>query len=105
MTLKPFIQLVTGESPSRAFDIGTHAAKLAFGNGGFTGTLADKGDFVLIRCPKHYEPRAYAESLIDSADERIAEMARLLSGTDSENARAHAQEMLESASRGRGALG
>ena len=74
MTLKPFIQLVTGESPSRAFDIGTHAARLAFGNGGFTGTLADKGDFVLIRCPKHYEPRAYAESLIDSADERIAEM-------------------------------
>lgn len=36
-------------------------------------------------------------------DERIAEMARLLSGTDSENARAHAREMLESASRGRGA--
>jgi hypothetical protein len=74
MNLQPFIQLVTGESPSRAFDIGTHAARLAFGTNGFTGTLADKGDFVLIRCPKHYEPRAYAESLIDSADERIAEM-------------------------------
>lgn len=43
MNLRPFIQLVTGESPERAFDIGTHAAKLAFGNGGFTGTLADKG--------------------------------------------------------------
>ncbi|MEY4477115.1 MAG: repair protein RecN [Actinomycetota bacterium] len=40
-----------------------------------------------------------------SGDERVAEMARLLSGTDSENARAHAQEMLDSASRGRGALG
>ncbi len=40
-----------------------------------------------------------------SGDERIAEMARLLSGTDSENARAHAREMLDSASSGRGAHG
>lgn len=74
MTLKPFIVLITGQSPERAFDTGTHAARLAFGNGGFTGTLADKGDFVLIRCPKHYEPRAYAESLIDLLDPRICDM-------------------------------
>ncbi|MEN9740893.1 MAG: repair protein RecN [Actinomycetota bacterium] len=38
-------------------------------------------------------------------DGRIDEMARLLSGTDSENARAHAREMLESASATRGARG
>ena len=38
-------------------------------------------------------------------DERVDEMARLLSGTDSENARAHAREMLESASAPRGAHG
>jgi DNA repair protein RecN (Recombination protein N) len=40
-----------------------------------------------------------------TGDERIEEMARLLSGTDSDNARAHAREMLESASLGRGARG
>lgn len=40
-----------------------------------------------------------------TGEERIAEMARLLSGTDSENARAHAREMLESASVQRGAHG
>ncbi len=40
-----------------------------------------------------------------SGEERIAEMARLLSGTDSENARAHAREMLESATLPRGARG
>jgi len=74
MTLKPFIQLIIGENPSRAFDIATHEAKLAFGNNGFTGTLADKGDFVIIRCPKIYEPKAYAEYLLDSQDQRIAEM-------------------------------
>lgn len=45
------------------------------------------------------------ESTIAVLDEdaRIDEMARLLSGTDSENARAHAREMLESASSPRGA--
>jgi len=74
MTLQPFIVLITGQSPERAFDTGTHAARLAFGNGKFTGSLADKGDFVIIRCPKHYEPRAYAEFLIDSKDPRISEM-------------------------------
>ena len=74
MTLKPFIQLVTGESPERAFDTGTHAARLAFGTNGFTGSLADKGDFIIIRCPKIYEPKAYAEYLLDSQDQRIAEM-------------------------------
>ena len=40
-----------------------------------------------------------------TGDERIAEMARLLSGTDSDNARAHAREMLESATLPRGARG
>lgn len=74
MTLKPFIQLVKGESPSRAFDIGTHEAKLAFGNNGFTGTLADKGSFVVIRCPKHHDPEAYALGLLARNDPRIADM-------------------------------
>lgn len=74
MTLNPFIQLVTGDCHASAFDAGTHAARLQFGNNGFTGTLADKGDFVIIRCPKHYEPKAYAEYLLDSQDQRIAEM-------------------------------
>ena len=74
MNLQPFIQLVTGQSPDGAFDAGTHAARLAFGNGGFTGTLADKGSYIVIRCPKIYEPKAYAEYLIDSQDQRIAEM-------------------------------
>lgn len=74
MTLKPFIVLITGQSPERAFDAGTHAARLAFGNGGFTGSLADKGSFILIRCPKIYEPKAYAERLLDSQDPRICDM-------------------------------
>jgi hypothetical protein len=74
MNLQPFIQLVTGQSPDGAFDAGTHAARLAFGNGGFTGTLADKGLFILIRCLKNHEPKAYAERLLDSQDPRIADM-------------------------------
>jgi DNA repair protein RecN (Recombination protein N) len=38
-----------------------------------------------------------------SGDERISEMARLLSGTDSEAARAHARELVISANLPRGA--
>lgn len=47
------------------------------------------------------------ESTITALDDegRVDEMARLLSGTDSDNAKAHAREMLESASHGRGARG
>jgi hypothetical protein len=74
MTLKPFIVLITGQSPERAFDAGTHDARLRFGNNGFSGTLADKGLFILIRCPKNHEPKAYAERLLDSQDPRICDM-------------------------------
>jgi hypothetical protein len=74
MTLKPFIQLLNGESAERAFDIATHEAKLKFGNNGFTGSLADKGSFIVIRCPKHHDPEAYALGLLARNDPRIADM-------------------------------
>ena len=74
MNLQPFIQLVTGACHASAFDAGTHEAKLKFGNNGFTGSIADKGLFILIRCPKTHEPKAYAERLLDSHDPRICDM-------------------------------
>lgn len=74
MTLNPFIQLGQGESVEVAFDSATHRARLAFGTNGFTGTLADKGSFILIRAPRGVEALGYAERLLKLKDPRICEM-------------------------------
>lgn len=104
-----FDEIDAGVGGSSAIEIGRRLARLAESAQVIVVThLAQVAAFATnhLRIVKDTSGDV-TESTITALDgeDRIAEMARLLSGTDSENARAHARELLDSAAAGRGARG
>lgn len=62
-----------GTSPQEAFNEAVQQAQYESGHDGYTGTIAEKNDFVMIKVPtdwhKGYE--AYVDHLINESDPRI----------------------------------
>lgn len=61
-----------GKNPKEAFEQAVKDAKEMYGNRGYTGTIAEKDDFVVIDCPKEMTPSSYANHLIQEDDPRIS---------------------------------
>lgn len=66
-----FIQAAKGKTAQEAFASAVAEAQYQHGHGGYTGTLAQKHDFVQIAVPADKEPRAFAGELIEASDPRI----------------------------------
>jgi hypothetical protein len=66
-----FTQAGSGDTAVQAFKQAREAAEHEYGHGGYTGTLAEKGDFVEIDLPEGYSASEYAEKLMHDEDERI----------------------------------
>jgi hypothetical protein len=71
MGAQTFEQVGVGKTSKLAFKNARDEALHDYGHAGYTGSLAEKTDFVLIPLPAGKEPRIYAEELIDAGDERI----------------------------------
>lgn len=68
-----FIAAEPGTGVEQAFINAKEEATWEFGHGGYTGTIAEKGDFVLV-VDNPMSPAAaeqYAQYLLESDDERI----------------------------------
>lgn len=52
-----------GRTANDAFRSAVDHARWEYGNGGYTGTIAEKGEFVLITPPTGIDPRTYADLL------------------------------------------
>ena len=66
-----FMQKAKGTSPGNAFTNAVTKAQYDHGHGGYTGTIAEKHDFIVIAVPDGEDPRGFAAQLIDSGDPRI----------------------------------
>ena len=66
-----FYQKAKGKNAQEAFHSAVKAAEWEHGHGGYTGTIAEKHEFVMIRLPKGKTPIEYAEELIGDDDPRI----------------------------------
>lgn len=70
-----FYTLARGKTPDKAFRNAIHQARYDHGHSGYTGTIAEKYDYVLIPSPKKVtsdEQRyQYAEELIRKRDRRV----------------------------------
>jgi hypothetical protein len=55
-----------GKTALDAFQAAVRDAQWESGHGGYTGTIAEKHDFVLITPPKDRDPLAYAREIMDS---------------------------------------
>lgn len=73
MGANTFMNIVEGKNAAAAFSAIQRAARYDNGHGGYSGTIAEKNDFVVITIPKTWTatPQAYAKHLIDSEDSRI----------------------------------
>jgi hypothetical protein len=63
----------SGKTAREAFNSAINEAQCERGHGGYTGTIAEKTSYVMIKLPAEYEkrPREYASKLFDNADSRI----------------------------------
>ena len=69
-----FMIVGNGKTSRIAFDEVKSNARYECGHGGYTGTIAEKNDYVMINIPDHYTgdgPVEYANHLIDECDHRV----------------------------------
>ena len=77
MSAEQFIQIAKGKSAKAAFKAAVEQAEYDHGHSGYTGTIAEKEDFISIPLPKkglkNLQERAVreAERLFQTEDERI----------------------------------
>jgi hypothetical protein len=71
MGAESFINTAAGKTAQEAFDAITHQARYNYGHAGYTGTIAEKHEFVMIDVPEGLDPVLYAQQLIEDDDGRI----------------------------------
>jgi hypothetical protein len=82
MGAQTFLEKATGKNAREAFSAACEQARYEYGHRGYTGSLAEKHEFTVIKMPMQPAPDAdekdvykeavrYAENLINEGDERI----------------------------------
>ena len=66
-----FITPGEGKTAAGAFQSAVESACYLYGNGGYTGTIAEKLNFVEIQCPEGKSPMEFARELLEKEDSRI----------------------------------
>jgi hypothetical protein len=71
MGANTFFEYGKGPNAAEAFRRARDHAQWEHGHGGYSGTLAEKGEFTLIPLPKGADPIGFANQLIEAEDPRI----------------------------------
>lgn len=72
MGAQTFYQVGKGKTASEAFNNARQEALYEYGHRGYTGSLAEKPNFVVIELPAGVtDAQKYADELIDAGDDRI----------------------------------
>ncbi len=71
MGAQVFSTTAKGKTAKEAFQAAREHAQWESGHGGYSGTIAEKHEFVLIPLPEGKKPSAYADELIQAGDPRI----------------------------------
>lgn len=68
-----FMQSAIGKTALEAFESAVEQAQYDYGHAGYTGTLAEKMNFIMIpySADKDGDPRKFASRLIGEGDQRI----------------------------------
>jgi hypothetical protein len=71
MGAEPFIVTIEGRAAQEAFAVAVAKAEWAYGHNGYTGSIAEKGEFVMIPLPEGEDAEKYAARLLDEGDGRV----------------------------------
>lgn len=72
MGASSFVVRVNGIDAREAFELAVEQAQYDYGHSGYTGTIAEKNDFVMIELDHGDNPEDYAYKLINDLDNRIS---------------------------------
>ena len=73
MGAEAFSSTSTGKTAKEAFWKAVDAAQRKYGYEGYTGSIAEKDEFVMIKAPKDLDPYEYTEKLSEEHDDRISD--------------------------------
>ena len=68
-----FNTIVTGKTPREAFRKAVDSALYESGHGGYTGTIAEKHEWINIHLPEGKDPYEFSGELINNDDGRISD--------------------------------
>lgn len=71
MGASDFFIISRGKTAEEAFVKAIEKAPYDHGHGGYTGTIAEKNNFVMIKVPEEKDPWNFAEDLMNFGDPRI----------------------------------
>lgn len=80
-----FLTKAKGVDMKEAFRNAVEEARREHGNGGYTGSVAEKHTFVAIRMPEGKNPVDYAYELLNNGDSRIEDKWGPAGGIDLRN--------------------
>lgn len=66
-----FYHTAAGKTAREAFNNAKQEAHYDHGHSGYSGSIAEKNNYVIIECPDGVSPAQYADTLIEEADARI----------------------------------
>ena len=66
-----FIERAKGKTANEAFCSARESAQWKSGHGGYTGTIAEKDEFILIDVPSGENAEQFANALIADGDPRV----------------------------------
>lgn len=67
-----FSQAAQGRTAKEAFSAAVAEAQYDHGHAGYTGTCAEKDEFVQVTVPEGMDPEAFADQLLQEDDERVS---------------------------------
>lgn len=73
MGAAPFANVASGKTAQEAFSALVAAARAENGCGGYSGTVAEKREFVMIDVPAGITQRQHVRQLMDADDSRITD--------------------------------
>lgn len=71
MGAETFTVKSNGKTAKEAFNNAVEEAQYDYGHAGYTGTIAEKSNFVMFTLPEGKDAEEYAEEVIEKGDKRI----------------------------------
>ena len=68
-----FVHEVVGKTAQAAFKAACETAAYDHGHGGYTGTIAEKSEFIMVAVPAGKNPHEFAEDLIHDDNSKISD--------------------------------
>ena len=73
MGTRDFMATAMGKTAQEAFENAVETARHEYGNRGYTGTIAEKDEFIMVTVPKGNDPYQYAQNILNNEQHTVSD--------------------------------